>query len=80
MLRIAHRAVHACPQRPLGDRDARLARRSLGLTQQLRSVPIVEPDAVHQIGLVLPRREPSTAIVSALVAEATALAKTLAAC
>jgi len=50
---------------------------ALGLTQQLRSVPIVEPDAVHQIGLVLPSREPATAIVAALVAEVTAVAKTL---
>ena len=50
---------------------------ALGLTQQLRSVPIVEPDAVHQIGLVLPKREPSTAIMSALVAETIAVAKSL---
>ena len=50
---------------------------ALGLTQRLRSVPIVEPDAVHEIGLVLPKREPSTTIVSALVSEATALAKSL---
>ena len=50
---------------------------ALGLTQQLRSVPIVEPVAVHQIGLVLPSREPATAIVAALVAEVTAVAKTL---
>ena len=50
---------------------------ALGLTQRLRSVPIVEPDAVHQIGLVLPSREPATAIVAALVAEVTAVAKTL---
>jgi DNA-binding transcriptional LysR family regulator len=50
---------------------------ALGLTQQLRSVPIVEPDAVHQIGLVLPKREPSTAIISALVAETVAVAKSL---
>jgi len=50
---------------------------ALGLTQRLRSVPIVEPDAVHEIGLVLPKREPSTAIVAALVTEASALAKSL---
>jgi DNA-binding transcriptional LysR family regulator len=50
---------------------------ALGLTQRLRSVPIIEPEAVHQIGLVLPQREPSTAIISALVAEATAVGKTL---
>jgi DNA-binding transcriptional LysR family regulator len=50
---------------------------ALGLTQQLRSVPIVEPDAAEQIGLVVPRREPSTAIVAALVAEVSAAAKAL---
>jgi DNA-binding transcriptional LysR family regulator len=50
---------------------------ALGLTQQLRSVPIVEPDAVHQIGLVVPKREPSTAIISALVTEAMAVARGL---
>jgi DNA-binding transcriptional LysR family regulator len=47
---------------------------TLGLTQHLRSIPIVEPDAVHQIGLVVTPREPMTPQVSALVAEATHLA------
>jgi DNA-binding transcriptional LysR family regulator len=50
---------------------------AMGLTQQLRSVRIVEPDAVHQIGLVVPKREPSTAIITALVAEASTVAKSL---
>jgi DNA-binding transcriptional LysR family regulator len=50
---------------------------ALGLTQRLRSVPIVEPDAMHQIGLVLPKREPATAIISALVTEASAVGRTL---
>jgi DNA-binding transcriptional LysR family regulator len=50
---------------------------ALGLTQQLRSVPIVEPDVTHQIGLLVPKREPATAIVGALVAEVTAVARTL---
>lgn len=48
---------------------------TLGLTQHLRSIPIVEPEAVHQIGLVVPPREPMTSLVSGLVAEATRLAK-----
>ena len=47
---------------------------TLGLTERLRSIPIIEPEAVHQIGLVLPPREPMTPLVSALVAEATHLA------
>jgi len=50
---------------------------ALGLTQQLRSVPIVEPDTTHQIGLLVPKREPSTAIVAALVAEVNAVARSL---
>ena len=50
---------------------------TLGLTERLRSIPIVEPEAVHQIGLVVPPREPMTPLVSALVAEATHLATKL---
>jgi DNA-binding transcriptional LysR family regulator len=42
---------------------------TLGLTEHLRSIPIVEPEAVHQIGLVVPPREPMTPLVAALVAE-----------
>ena len=51
---------------------------ALGLTQQLRSVPIVEPDAAELIGLVVPKREPSTAIVAAFIAEVNASARALA--
>ena len=51
---------------------------TLGLTERLRSIPIVEPEAVHQIGLVVPLREPTTSLVSALVGEARTLAKVLA--
>jgi DNA-binding transcriptional LysR family regulator len=47
---------------------------TLGLTERLRSIPIVEPEVVHQIGLVVPPREPMTPLVSALVAEASRLA------
>jgi DNA-binding transcriptional LysR family regulator len=50
---------------------------TLGLTERLRAIPIVEPEAVHQIGLVVPPREPMTPLVSALVAEASHLAKSL---
>jgi DNA-binding transcriptional LysR family regulator len=50
---------------------------TLGLTEHLRSIPIIEPDAVHQIGLVVPPREPMTPLVAALVAEATFLAKSM---
>jgi DNA-binding transcriptional LysR family regulator len=51
---------------------------TLGLTEHIRSIPIVEPEAVHQIGLVVPPREPMTPAASALVTEARRLAKTLA--
>jgi DNA-binding transcriptional LysR family regulator len=50
---------------------------TLGLTERLRAIPIVEPEAVHQIGLVVSPREPMAPLVSALVAEASHLAKSL---
>jgi len=50
---------------------------TLGLTERLRSIPIVEPEAVHEIGLVVPPREPMTPLASALVSEAKQLAKVL---
>jgi len=43
---------------------------TLGLTERLRSIPIVAPDAVHSIGLIVPNREPMTPLTAALVAEA----------
>jgi len=46
-------------------------------TEHLRSIPIVDPAAVHQIGLVVPPREPMAPLVSALIGEAIQLAKTL---
>ena len=50
---------------------------TLGLTEHLRSIPIVEPEAVHSIGLVVPDREPMPPIAAALVAEAKLLAAKL---
>jgi DNA-binding transcriptional LysR family regulator len=55
---------------------ARLAE-TLGLTATIRVIPIVEPEAVHTIGLVVPMREPMTPLTAALVAQARRLAKTL---
>jgi DNA-binding transcriptional LysR family regulator len=43
---------------------------TLGLTETIRAIPIVEPEAVHTIGLVVPAREPMTPLNAALVAEA----------
>jgi DNA-binding transcriptional LysR family regulator len=50
---------------------------TLGLTDTIRSIPIVEPDVTHSIGLVVPQREPMTPLTAALVAEARRLAATL---
>ncbi|MGI8524802.1 MAG: LysR family transcriptional regulator [Pseudolabrys sp.] len=55
---------------------ARLAA-TLGLTDVLRAIPIVEPEATHMIGLVAPAREPMTPLTAALVAEARRVASTL---
>jgi DNA-binding transcriptional LysR family regulator len=52
---------------------ARLAE-TLGLTATIRAIPIVEPEAVHTIGLVVPPREPLMPLTAALVAEAKRLA------
>jgi DNA-binding transcriptional LysR family regulator len=50
---------------------------TLGLTETIRAIPIVEPDEVHTVGLVVPEREPMTPLAAALVAEARLVAKRL---
>jgi DNA-binding transcriptional LysR family regulator len=50
---------------------------TLGLTDTISSIPIVEPDVTHEIGLVVPHREPMTPLIAALVAEAQRVAITL---
>jgi DNA-binding transcriptional LysR family regulator len=50
---------------------------TLGLTDNVRSIPIVEPLVTHAVGLVVPDREPTTPLITALVAEARQLAKIL---
>ncbi len=50
---------------------------TLGLTDTIRSIPIVEPDVTHVIGLVVPHREPMTPMTAALVVEAQKVALTL---
>lgn len=42
---------------------------TLGLTDTLRAIPIIKPEAVQTIGLVVPAREPMTPLTAALVAE-----------
>jgi len=48
---------------------------TLGLTDSVRAIPIIEPAATHAVGLVVPEREPTTPLISALTAEARQLAK-----
>jgi DNA-binding transcriptional LysR family regulator len=50
---------------------------TLGLTDNVRSIPIVEPLVTHAVGLVVPDREPTTPLITALIAEARQLAKIL---
>jgi len=50
---------------------------TLGLTDNVRAIPIVEPAATHTIGLVVPDRELTTPLIGALVVEARKLAKEL---
>ena len=50
---------------------------TLGPDRTIRAIPIVEPEAVHTIGLVVPAREPMTPLTAALVAEARRIAATL---
>lgn len=50
---------------------------TLGLTETVRAIPIVEPEAVQTIGLVVPAREPMTPLTAALVTEAKRIAPTL---
>ncbi len=56
---------------------ARLAA-TLGLTDVLRAIPIVEPEASHTIGLVVPARQPMKPLTAALVVEARRVAQLLA--
>jgi len=50
---------------------------TLGLTDTLRAIPIVEPEAIQTIGLVAPSREPMMPITAALVEEAKRVAPML---
>lgn len=50
---------------------------TLGLTHPIRAIPIVAPEAVQTIGLVVPAREPMMPVTAALVAVANRIAPTL---
>lgn len=50
---------------------------TLGLTDNVRAIPIVEPSAAHSVGLVIPDRDVTTPLVGALINEAKLLADIL---
>ena len=50
---------------------------TLGLTDVIRAIPIVEPSAIHTIGLVVPNREVTSPLAAALIEEAIAVARGL---
>lgn len=50
---------------------------TLGLTDTIRAIPIIEPEAVHTVGLLVPQREPLTPLTAALVTEARRIAPKL---
>ena len=50
---------------------------TLGFAETIRAIPILEPEAVQTVGLVVPAREPMMPITAALVDEARRLAPQL---
>ena len=50
---------------------------TLGLDEVIRAIPIVEPSAIHTIGLVVPNRDVTSPLAAALIAEALEVAATL---
>ncbi|CAH2605585.1 Hydrogen peroxide-inducible genes activator (plasmid) [Rhodovastum atsumiense] len=50
---------------------------TLGLTETLRAIPIVEPEETHTIGLIVPDREPQTPLLAALLLTADSLRRQL---
>jgi DNA-binding transcriptional LysR family regulator len=49
----------------------------LGVTKNVRAIPIVDPVLTHSIGLVVPHRNPLTPLINALVVEAKQLGPVL---
>jgi DNA-binding transcriptional LysR family regulator len=50
---------------------------TLGLTEQVRAIPIIEPSETHTIGLVALERDPTTPLITALITESRVLAKVM---
>ena len=53
--------------------------KAIELAPGVRSIPIVEPEVTHTVGLIVSEREPVTPLVRALMAAARQLADDLAA-
>jgi DNA-binding transcriptional LysR family regulator len=49
----------------------------LGLTEQVRAIPVIEPSETHTIGLVVLKRDPTTPLITALLSECRLLAKAM---
>jgi hypothetical protein len=50
---------------------------TLGLSDTIRSIPIVDPIVNYSIGLVVPQRDPMTPLIAALVHTAREVAPSL---
>src|SRR6202142_213344 len=50
---------------------------TLGLSDTVRSIPIVDPEVTYSIGMVIPQRDPMTPLIAALVQIAREVAPTL---
>ena len=50
---------------------------ALGLSDKVRTIPIVDPTITYSIGLVVPQRDPMTPLIAALVQTAREVAPTL---
>jgi DNA-binding transcriptional LysR family regulator len=50
---------------------------TLGLSDAVRSIPIVDPDVSYSVGLVVPQRDPLTPLIAALAQTAREVAPTL---
>lgn len=75
--RQGRRRRHSDHQRRAHRRRLRLAQ-TLGLSDNIRMIPIVDPVVTYSVGLVVPQRDPMTPLVATLVQIAREVAPTLA--
>ena len=50
---------------------------TLGLSDSIRAIPIIDPAVTYRVGLVIPPREPMTPLIAALVQTANEVIPTL---